>query len=86
MEVIFIVFILLSFYTFISFRKDKITNLSLEKSINLKGLFALMVIITHMGMAAELHLGQTATIACSNFSYQVMDYMQDIKIKKKIIS
>ena len=56
MEVIFIVFILLSFYTFISFRKDKITNLSLEKSINLKGLFALMVIITHMGMAAELHL------------------------------
>lgn len=69
MEVIFIVFILLSFYTFISFRKDKITNLSLEKSINLKGLFSLMVIITHMGMAAELHLGQTATIACSNFFF-----------------
>lgn len=69
MDIIFIIFTLLSFSAFIFFRNDRISNLSLEKSTNLKGIFALMVILTHMGMAAELRLGQTATIACTNFFF-----------------
>lgn len=87
MDIIFIIFILLSFGAFVSFRNGRISNLSLEKSTNLKGIFALMVILTHMGMASEIHLGQTATIACANFFFlSGYGLYSGYKNKKEVIS